>query len=367
MTPDPESLVALGARSEVLALLRESAEDVLTREWDPSRTRDLLDGEGPTWAPPLWERLRGLGWADLLIPEAHGGSGGTVSELCVLAEAVGASTAPVPLVAVCVANGCLARTAPSAVPCVPIIGAAWSLTCSAGEHRLSGHHPFVAYGNAADSFVTAAHCPDLDILLVQVDANAPGVTSEPLDPLDGMPCAAVTFDDVNVDHVRIVERGPSAARRWHAAELTSTVAWTAELTGLSAAANDLAVDYAKHRIAFGRPIGSFQAIKHRLVNQRAAIEVAHALWSRAAVALDGAAPDASALTALAAFWAIDQLRAVPEGAIQVFGGIGYTWEHVAHVFLRRAAVLSALLGPSARHREVVVPWLSSRRSDPRST
>jgi len=367
VTPDADSLVALGARSEALALLRGSAEDVLTREWDPSRTRDLLDGEGPSWARPLWERLRGLGWADLLVPEAHGGGGGTVSELCVLAETVGTSTAPVPLVAVSVANGCLARPAPSAVPCVPITGAPWSLTRSAGEFRLSGHHPFVAYGDTADSFVTAAAHPDVDILLVHVDANAPGVTSEPLDPLDGMPCAAVTFDDVNVDDDRIVARGPSAAGRWHATELTSTVAWTAELTGLAAAANDLAVDYAKHRIAFGRPIGSFQAIKHRIVDQRAAIEVARALWLRAAVALDGGAPDASALTALAAFWAIDQLRAVPEGAIQVFGGIGYTWEHVAHVFLRRAAVLSALLGPPARHREVVVPWLLSRMSEPRPT
>jgi alkylation response protein AidB-like acyl-CoA dehydrogenase len=142
--------------------------------------------------------------------------------------------------------------------------------------------------------------------------------------------------------------------------LRRLLAWSAELTGVAAAANRAAVEYARERVAFGRPIGQFQAIKHRLVDQRATIEVGRALIGRAAAALGADAPDRAALVALAAFWAGDTLRAVPEGAIQVFGGIGYTWEHVAHVYLRRAAVLVALLGDRAAHRDLAADWLRHR-------
>ena len=113
-----------------------------------------------------------------------------------------------------------------------------------------------------------------------------------------------------------------------------------------------------HRVR--RPIGSFQAIKHRLVDQRSAIEVGRALVNRAADACDRTTPTPTALVSLAAFWAIDSLRAVPEGATQVFGGIAYTWEHEAHVHLRRAATVAAALGPRAEHRQAITDWLATR-------
>jgi alkylation response protein AidB-like acyl-CoA dehydrogenase len=134
----------------------------------------------------------------------------------------------------------------------------------------------------------------------------------------------------------------------------------AELVGVAAAVHDAATEYAKHREAFGRPIGAFQAVKHRLVDLRADVEIARALAGRAARAVEDDSPDAAAMVGLAAFWAGERMRAVPEGAIQVFGGIGYTWDHDAHCFLRRAAVLTALLGVPAAHRDVAVEWLAAR-------
>jgi alkylation response protein AidB-like acyl-CoA dehydrogenase len=156
----------------------------------------------------------------------------------------------------------------------------------------------------------------------------------------------------------VVAEGPAATGRWAEATRMATLATVAELVGVAAAANSAACGYAAERVAFGRPIGTFQAIKHRLVNQRAAVEVGRALVTRAAEAGRHGRLDADGLTSLAAFWAIDALRAVPEGAIQVFGGIAYTWEHEAHGHLRRAACLAAALGSRAFHRDRALRWLT---------
>jgi alkylation response protein AidB-like acyl-CoA dehydrogenase len=136
----------------------------------------------------------------------------------------------------------------------------------------------------------------------------------------------------------------------------------AELVGVASAANHAAVEYAKVRVAFGRPIGTFQAVKHRLVDQRTVIEVARALVNRAVDACEHDHPETEALVSLAVFWAVDKLRTVPEGATQVFGGIGYTWEHDAHVYLRRAASIAATLGSRSEHRAVISDWLRVRHA-----
>jgi len=175
--------------------------------------------------------------------------------------------------------------------------------------------------------------------------------------MDAMPLADVSFDGVRVDASALVARGPKARRRLDGARARLSVGWAAELVGVAAAVHDAATDYAKHRIAFGRPIGAFQAIKHKLVDLRGDLEVARALVNRAARAIEDDASDRDAMVALTSFWAAERLRRVPEGAIQVFGGIGYTWEHDAHLYLRKAAVLTALLPPSSASCDVAASWL----------
>jgi alkylation response protein AidB-like acyl-CoA dehydrogenase len=175
-----------------------------------------------------------------------------------------------------------------------------------------------------------------------------------LRPLDWSPLAEVVFDGVAVPSQNVVATGEQATHLLAEVMLCSDTAACCELLGVAKAALELAVEYAGTRVAFGRPIGSFQAVKARLVNLRMDVEVATALCQAATQDIVLGAPDRAVSVARAAFWCADTLRRVPEGALQVFGGIGFTWDHDIHLFLRRAATLKALLGEPARFREVVV-------------
>ena len=101
----------------------------------------------------------------------------------------------------------------------------------------------------------------------------------------------------------------------------------------------------------------FQAVKHKLVNLRIDVEIAAALVQAAVHTLSTGTPERTITAARAAFWCVDRLRKVPEGALQVFGGLGFTWEHDIHLYLRRAATLASLLGEPARYRDIVVDEL----------
>jgi alkylation response protein AidB-like acyl-CoA dehydrogenase len=351
VTGDP-SLVELAEAAASLGELRGAARTILGRAWSPTRFRDLLDRDEPAFDAPLWSTLRSLGWSDVLLPAEKGGGDGTVAQLCTLAEEVGAAGAPVPLSTAAAAAWCEGRP----VQGTPVMFRGPTGRLGAPGMTVSGAWPVVPFGAVATRLLLLAHDPDGAASIVAVDPDQNGVRREALVPLDHGPAAAITLAEAVVD---VVDDGPDATERWAATIRLFTLSTVAELVGVAAAANDAACRYAQHRMAFDRPIGSFQAIKHRLVNQRAAIEVARALTTRAADASDHHHPSAGALTSLAAFWATDSLRAVPEGAIQVFGGIGFTWEHEAHGHLRRAACLTASLGPRAHHRDRALRWLTN--------
>jgi alkylation response protein AidB-like acyl-CoA dehydrogenase len=354
VTTDGDAPLEIAHAVEHRNELRESVERLLAKEWSPERSRDLLESEGPTWAIELWQQLHALGWADLLVD-------GGVADLCVVAEAIGASTAPLPFVTAAVATWMGAASPHDDGISVVVPGSFTVRSRSDDVVVLAGDELLVPYADVANKLVVHGRGDDGDLdVVVALDGRAAGLTREALRLLDVMPSATVVLDDARVGTDRVLAAGSPAAALAHEARLRLVLGWAAELTGVAAAANAAAVDYACVRVAFGRPIGAFQAIKHRLVDQRAAIEVSRALIRRAAMAVDSDAADRSALVSLAAFWATDSVRAVPEGAVQVFGGIGYTWEHVAHVYLRRAAVLTALLGRRADHRDIAAEWLRHR-------
>ncbi|OBH82578.1 acyl-CoA dehydrogenase [Mycobacterium scrofulaceum] len=350
MTPDGlSSLSDIAQSAEELGRLRASADDILRKAWSPRAFRALLDGPGAVFDPKLWQTMTEAGWVDVLVSETAGGGGGGLRELCVLAEAAGAASAPVPLAAAAVAGWCEDRCADGAS----------LLLLERAEHAatgVSGVWPLVPYGAVATRLLVCAGTGDATVLGT-VEPTAPGVLCEPLTPLDHNPAARITLNNTPI---QVIESGQCAGRRHGEAALRSCVAQVAELVGIASAANDAATEYAKLRVAFGRPIGAFQAIKHRLVDQRCAIEIGRALVNRAADACQHGHPEAPALGSLAAYWGIDALRAVPEGATQVFGGIAHTWEHDAHIYLRRAASAAANLGARAYHRDVATRWLTAR-------
>lgn len=357
MTPDRErSLDEIADSAAELTELRTTADEILGHAWAVERTRALLDGSAPAFDQGLWATIRGLGWPDVMVPEAAGGGGAGIPELCVLAEAAGAVALPVPLAAAAAATWCENRCADGITLVLEDIGA----TLSEGE--VTGGWPLVPFGAVADRVIVVAR-RDGEPVLGVVDLAGTGVARQAEQPLDLNPACSITLDGAPL---RPIASGSASVARHCDAVSRERLGTIAEIIGIASAANDAAIEYAKVRMTFGRPIGSRQAIKHRLVDQRSVIEVARALVTRAADACELGHPDATSLVSLAAFWAIDSLRSVPEGATQVFGGIAYTWEHDAHVHLRRAATRVASLGPRSFHRSVVARWLDSRSSTNRS-
>ena len=351
MTRDAEpSLDDIADTAAELAELRTTADNLLGRVWSVERTRELLDGPGPAFDEDLWKALVEMGWPDVLVAEPQGGGGGGLRELCVLAEAAGAAALPVPLAEVAAANWCEQRCSDGITLVLDHTEA------EVDADRVSGRWLAVPFGGAADRLLVLGRRQG-DPVLGVVEADGPGVRRELERPLDRNPAASITLAGAPL---RVVTTGASAVGRHHDAVSRVRLATVAELVGIASAANDAAVEYAKMRVTFGRPIGTRQAIKHRLVDQRSVIEIARALVNRAADACELQHPDAGPLLSLAVFWAVDSLRRVPEGATQVFGGIAYTWEHDAHVHLRRAATRVALLGPRGLHRAVVADWLRTR-------
>lgn len=351
MTRDREpSLDEIAETAAELAELRSTADHILSQAWTVERTRALLDGPAAAFDEQLWKTLLDLGWPDVLVAETGGGGGGGLRELCVLAEAAGAAALPVPLASAAAAAWCEQRCAAGLTLILEDIHAAVS------EGEVNGTWPVVPFGAAADRLLVLAWREDEPVLGV-VDNAGPGIGRQPEQPLDHNPAARITLEDAPL---RTLASGARAVEQHRDAQRRSRLATVAELIGIAAAANDAAVEYAKVRVTFGQPIGARQAIKHRLVDQRSVIEIARALVNRAADAVESQHPDAGALVSLACFWAIDSLRRVPEGAMQVFGGIAYTWEHEAHVHLRRAASRVATLGSRTEHRTVVTEWLQTR-------
>jgi len=351
VTRDREpSLDEIADTAAELAELRSTANQILNQAWTVERARALLDGPGAAFDEQLWKTVLDLGWPDVLVDEARGGGGGGLRELCVLAEAAGAAALPVPLASAAAAAWCEQRCAAGLTVILDDVRA------TLGDGEVSGTWPLVPFGAAADGLLVLAWRGEEPVLGV-VDNASPGVGRQPEQPLDHNPAARITLAGTPL---RALASGARAVEQHRGALQRSRLATVAELIGIATAANDAAVEYAKVRVTFGRPIGARQAIKHRLVEQRSVIEIARALVNRAADAVELQHPDAPALVSLASFWAIDSLRRVPEGAMQVFGGIAYTWEHEAHVHLRRAASRVATLGSRAEHRAAVTEWLRTR-------
>jgi alkylation response protein AidB-like acyl-CoA dehydrogenase len=351
-----QKLSDLAAAEERRQSVQDTAANFLRREWSLARLRDVVERDGLADAPGLWRGMRTLGW-DRIEPV---GEDFSAAELCALAEETGFAMAPTPLVP-CVVGRALLRTSPAAAGAeLPVLAhiepgrstdplhTATLAVATAAGYRLDGEKRFVPYGAQADLLVVPARLENRELALFAVDADAAHLERKSLDLLDASPCAALRLVEVAVPAGALLASGQSARQALAEAVAFRTVAYCAELVGVATRALQLAIEYAGVREAFGRPIGSYQAVQHRLVDLRGGIEVARALYQGAAARIGGGAGDFGPAVAMAAFAALDELRKVPEGALQVFGGIGTTWEHDIHFLLRRAATLCAVLGERSR-------------------
>lgn len=347
--------------------VRNAAADFLRREWSLSSLRECFERDGLVDSPALWEGMQRLGWHRMEPFAPNPGDALGAPELCAIVEETGRALAPTPLVSCAVGLSILSATGKGLAAALPVLAHAEgepttdrlhtsvAATAIDGGYRLDGEKRFVSYGLQADLLLVGATEEGGTRGLFAVDAQASGIERTPLRMLDGSACAEIRFSSTAA---RLIAREDEAERVLDGALSLETIARCAELVGVADRALELAVEYAKHRVAFDRPIGSFQAVQHKLVDLRGQLEIARALYQGAARAEPA---ERSVAAAMAAFAALDDLRRVPEGALQVFGGIGTTWEHDIHFFLRRAATLSALLGERGAFREDIARHLEGTR------
>ncbi len=324
--------------------LADSAFGQLRRLNSRGAARSTLDG-GSAHPAEAWTAGAGLGWNGLAVAEEHGGSGFGLSELAIVLEAQGHEVCPGPflpsvsaavVIDRCGSNSLRAQLLPDLASgsTVAALGLSGSVVVGS-DSVVSGESPAVLGGPDADVLVIAAGDD-----VVVVDATASGVTMTAAESLDTTrSIGTVALRDVSVPEDRVL-RG--AARR------ARTVFWilaSAEAVGVSWAALEMARDYAKVREQFGRTIGTFQAVKHHLANMLVNAEVA------TAAAWDAARSDdldsASFAAAVAAAQAIRAQIFNAEHNIQLHGGVAFTWEHDAHLYLRRARTLAAVMADGA--------------------
>ncbi len=345
--------------------LRAAVRKFCADNFDESTVRRLMESEVPFDAK-VWNRLGAeLGVLGLSVPEADGGVGGSLVDQAVAVEEFGATLACGPLfgtvylaVPALVASSTgpardelLAQlvegTATAAIAVADKAGAfdPAAVTVEAAGDTVSGTVKRVVDGAAADVILVAATGSD-GVGLYAVDAQ--DVQRTALSTLDlTRPQAHITFSD---SPARLLA-GPEDAERviTHALQVGSALL-AVEQVGAAQHLLDLSVEYAKSRLQFGRQIGSFQAIKHKLADMLVDVEHARSAAYHAVWALTDGSDDPALATSIAQAAASAALSRVAADTIQVHGGIGFTWEHQAHLYFKRAATVAALLGTAEQHR-----------------
>ncbi|MET9090393.1 acyl-CoA dehydrogenase family protein [Streptomyces sp. NPDC004237] len=324
----------------------------------------------------LWRRMGGeLGLQGLAVPEEYGGAGCGPVEVGAVLEETGRALLCAPyLSSTVLATTTLLRSADEearkrllpglasgdlvATLALTEDSARWdaagvALTAreSAGSWRLTGHKTFVLDGAAADIVLTVARTADGGIGVFVVDGDAAGLTREALPTMDPTRRQA-RLDYHEVPAERLRTRGDG----WDlVAEVLdrAAVALAAEQVGVASRALDMAVEYARVRHQFGRPIGSFQAVKHLLADVLLEVESARAAAHFALLAAEQDDPRLPAVASLAKAFCSDACLQATGQNIQVHGGIGFTWEHPAHLYLKRAKTSQLLFGDPAYHRELL--------------
>jgi alkylation response protein AidB-like acyl-CoA dehydrogenase len=344
--------------SDVESELRGSVRGLLAQRSPVTQVLARIEADDP-YDQALWRTLAAeMGLAGMAVPERFGGGGASLREAAVVVEELGRGVAPVPFLssAIVATTTLLAGNAADpltklaagesiAVLGVPFLSGpdAPQSTVTAEGGRLSGTVGLVADGLAADLLLVPAQDG-----LYLVDATAEGVTRTALVSLDlTRPLADLRLD--NVAGQRIAEG--SAARSAVSAGLTAGAALLAsEQVGLAEWCLQTTVDYVKQRFQFGRPVGSFQAVKHRIADIWVDLTQARAVARYAAVCAADAADDLPVAASLAqAFCSPFAVKAAEE-CVQLHGGIGFTWEHPAHLFLKRAKADAVGFGSADRHR-----------------
>ncbi len=355
-------------RSDEQTMLGSTLREFLAQAVDFDVVRELSTTDA-AFDSGVWEGLKEMGVIGLHLPEQFGGAGMTLSESSVVFEELGRVVAAVPLLSSVVASTVImhAGTDEQRERLLPDIASGESIpTLAVYEHAhdqladmgttltkdgdswiLTGTKRFVTDAPNATTLVVVAQI-DGKLAVAVVGADAEGVTIEPTNSLDATrPLGAVAFDGVSVsDEDVMVDAGEAVV---HGLDVAVTCL-AAEQVGGAQRCLEISVEYAKTRYQFGRAIGSFQAVKHKCADMLVAVEQARSVAWHAAASIDD--PDEAAIAVpLARSVCSDAFVKVAGDTIQVLGGIGFTWEHEAHLYFKRAKSTSLLFGSVDLYRD----------------
>ena len=369
--------------SEEQEMLRDAAKRFLADNCPTTFVRKCMADE-TAHDKEFWRKLVDLGWPGLLIPEQYGGQGGSFLDMTVVIEEAGKALVPGPfftaalLAAPLVIEGGSEALKKDLLPRMArgeFIGTLALAEASgrydadgiqmkarktAKGYTLSGEKFFVPDAHVANGMAVAARTGkgQRGITIFLLPPDAPGVTVTQLKTVDmTRRLCHVQFKNVKVDAKSTlggVNKGWPILRK---VLDTATAALAAEMVGTAQKALDMSVDYAKTRVQFGKPIGSFQAVKHKCVDMMVAVENARSLTYYACWTVDERRPEAATAVPMAKAYASDMAKNVTSEAIQVHGGIGFTWEHDMHLYHRRALAGEANFGNAPIHREAVAKAL----------
>ena len=360
--------------SDTQQTLKTTARKFLATECPMAEVRKLSESDH-AFDAALWRKIADQGWTGILFDEQYGGSGMNMVDMAAVLEEMGRALTPGPYLSTALLAGpvidrgggdaarqkylstiCSGET--KATLAMLEEHASWSphdvkMSAKKGSsgYTITGSKLFVPDAGVADLLVCAAKIGQ-ELAIFVIPAKTPGLRIERMPTIDSTrPLYAVTFENAVLPDECLLAQGERAHAALHYALNVATTGLVAEMVGGMQRLLDITVEYAKTRKQFGKPIGQFQAVQHQCADMLVFTESSRSAAYYAAWALSEGGEDANAAISVAKAYASDAYREVGNRAIQVHGGMGFTWENDIHLFYRRAKASEIAFGDATWHRE----------------
>jgi alkylation response protein AidB-like acyl-CoA dehydrogenase len=360
-------------------ILFTSTTDAFLQKEAPLRRVRELHAAGQSFDPAWWQRAAELGWAGLLVPEDLGGgsvSGSGVTDLATVAEQLGKTVAPGPLYPVSVVLGglvgCAERQEHAAIIESLVSGeqvASWAVSepgrgwapldpsvtaiQTDSGYRIDGTKDRVEAGGQSAVLLVVARCGD-EVRQFLVPTDTPGVRITPQQSVDLVKqYARIEFDGVVVQRSAAVGSAAEAVASINRQSQLAQVLQCSEVVGILQTVFDFTVQWALDRHTFGRPLASYQALKHRFADMKLWLEACRATTAAAVADVAADSPAAGLSASIAKSYVGEMAGQIVHGCVQMHGGIGVTWEHDLHMYLRRVTLYGAMFGTPEEHNLAV--------------
>jgi alkylation response protein AidB-like acyl-CoA dehydrogenase len=373
--------------NETQKLFQRSARELFAQECPPQLVREMIEKDEP-YSEVIWNKLVEQGWTGLTFSEDDGGLGLSMVEMAIAFEEMGRALVPGAFLSTVALAGSLIDRACSseyrttrlqaisegklkATVALLESDASWNTdavkltaTPTTSGFKLNGTKLFVNDASVADCIITAARA-ESGLLLAFVDRKTTGITIKPMPALDATRLlCAVEFNDVTVNAEDVIDNKDKARAALEYALDVATLAVAAEMVGGMQLLLEASVEYAKTRKQFGKPIGQFQAVQHHCANMLLMSESARSAVYYAAWLMGNDLKQASLAVSMAKVYASDSYREVGNLAVQVHGGIGFTWDENIHFYYKRAKASEIIFGDANYHRERIARLLVDRAGEP---